>query len=77
MLSVATLSLHGAAWLALKTDGALQARARSFAAALWWPAMALLAAMVAASFVVRPDFTRNFVAYPWLRSSRSPRSGRR
>jgi cytochrome bd ubiquinol oxidase subunit II len=60
LLSVAVLSLHGANWIALKTEGEVQARARTFARVLWWPAMALLAAMVAASFVVRPDFTRNF-----------------
>jgi cytochrome d ubiquinol oxidase subunit II len=50
----------------VKTDGLLQARARRFAGALWWAAMALLAAMIAASFVVRPDFTANFVTHPWL-----------
>ena len=65
-LSVAVLSMHGAAWVAVKTDGLLQARARRFAGALWWAAMALLAAMIAASFVVRPDFTANFVKHPWL-----------
>jgi cytochrome d ubiquinol oxidase subunit II len=66
VLSVALLSMHGAAWIVVKTEGPVQARARRFAAALWWAAMALLAAMVAASFVVRPDFTANFVEYPWL-----------
>ena len=66
VLSVALLSMHGAAWVAVKADGPLQARARRFAGALWWVAMALLAAMVAASFVVRPDFTANFVKYPGL-----------
>lgn len=66
VLSVAVLSMHGAAWIALKAEGDLQLRARRFASLLWWPAMALVAAMVAASFVVRPDFTRNFVAHPWL-----------
>jgi cytochrome d ubiquinol oxidase subunit II len=66
VLSVALLSMHGAAWIVVKTEGPLQARARRFAAALWWAAIALLAAMVAASFVVRPDFTANFVEYPWL-----------
>ncbi len=65
-LSVALLSMHGAAWAAVKTEGPLQARARRFAGALWWAAMTLLAAMVAASFVVRPDFTANFVKYPGL-----------
>ena len=66
LVSVAVLSLHGAGWIALKAEGDLQARARRFAAILWWPALALPAAMVAASFVVRPDFTRNYVASPWL-----------
>jgi cytochrome d ubiquinol oxidase subunit II len=65
-LSVALLSMHGVAWAAVKTEGPLQARARRFAGALWWVAMALLAAMVAASFAVRPDFTANFVKYPGL-----------
>lgn len=63
-LSVAILSLHGAAWVALKTEGELQARARRLAGALWWGVAALLAAMVGASFAVRPEFTRNFVAHP-------------
>ncbi len=66
LVSVAVLSLHGAAWIAVKAEGDLQARARRFARALWWPAAALPAAMVALSFVVRPDFTRNFTASPWL-----------
>ena len=66
LLSVATLALHGACWAALKTDGDLQARARRFAAALWIPAAVLLIAIVGASFVVRPGFSRNFTTYPLL-----------
>ena len=66
VLSLALLSMHGAAWIALKTDGPLRARARRLAGVLWWAAMALLVATVAASSVVRPDFTANFVEHPWL-----------
>jgi cytochrome d ubiquinol oxidase subunit II len=66
LVSVAVLSMHGAAWIAHKAEGELQARARRFAAILWWPALVLPLAMVAASFVVRPDFTRNFAAAPAL-----------
>ncbi len=65
-LSVALLSMHGAAWIVVKTEGPLQARAERYARVLWWVAMALAAAMIAASFVVRPDFTANFVEHPWL-----------
>jgi len=64
-LGVATLAMHGACWAAMKTDGALQARARVFASRLWWLSAALLAAMIAASFLVRPGFTRNFTTYVW------------
>lgn len=66
LLSLATLSLHGAAWLPLKTEGELQARARRFVGPLWLAAILLLGAMVAASFIVRPDFTANFRRWPWL-----------
>jgi cytochrome d ubiquinol oxidase subunit II len=66
ILSLAVLSMHGAAWIALKTEHDLQRKARRWASALWWVGMLLLAVMVGASFVVRPDFTRNFLAHPWL-----------
>jgi len=66
ILSVGVLALHGALWIALKTEGDVHERARQFARALWFVAVALLVAIVAASFVVRPDFTRHFMERPWL-----------
>lgn len=66
LLAVATLALHGASWAAMKVDGDLQLRARRFARALWYPTAAFLLAMIAASFIARPDFTRNFLDYPFL-----------
>lgn len=66
VLSLTVLSLHGATWLALKTDGTLQPRARRVIGWMWWVVLAVLAAMVAASFAVRPDFTANFRRWPVL-----------
>jgi cytochrome d ubiquinol oxidase subunit II len=66
LLSVATLILHGACWAALKTDGDLRLRARLFARIGWVPAAALLVAMILVSFMVRPEFVRNFTAWPVL-----------
>ena len=66
VLGVVTLAQHGASWLALKTNGELRDRARRYQRRLWGVTTAAIAAMVAASFVVRPDFTRNFLAAPWL-----------
>lgn len=66
VLSLAALSLHGAAFLVMKTDGPLQARARVLARWLW-PVVALLTlGFVAASFRVRPDFAANFTRQPLL-----------
>jgi cytochrome d ubiquinol oxidase subunit II len=66
LLSVATLSMHGACWAALKMDGSLQARARRFAVNGWAASAVLLAAMIGASVVVRPDFADNFTSHRWL-----------
>jgi cytochrome d ubiquinol oxidase subunit II len=63
---VATLAMHGSCWVALKTGGPLQLRARRFASTWWWASALLLVAMVGASFLARPDFTRNFTAHVWL-----------
>jgi cytochrome d ubiquinol oxidase subunit II len=66
VLSLTALSMHGAAYLAMKTDGDQQARARLWARRLRWLFLALVAIVVAASFPVRPGFLRNFVHAPWL-----------
>ena len=66
LLAMLVLSQHGAAWLAFRTTGDLQARARRYLHSLWGPTLAVLIAVVSASFVARPDFTANFVAAPWL-----------
>ncbi len=66
VLSLVTLSMHGAAYLALKTNEPVQARARRLILPLWVASVAALALVVASSFVVRPDFTANFTAAPWL-----------
>ncbi len=66
VLSLILLSLHGAAYLALKTDGDLHDRAWRYIGLLWWPAAAGIALVVIASFFVRPDFTANFARWPVL-----------
>jgi cytochrome bd ubiquinol oxidase subunit II len=66
VLSLAVLCLHGASYLAMKTTGALQARARAIAGRLWWPVVGLVTAVVASSVAVRPDFARNFSRWPVL-----------
>jgi cytochrome d ubiquinol oxidase subunit II len=66
LLSVATLALHGAAYLATKTEGVVQQRARGVVARMWFVVLLLVAAIVAYSFGVRPDYGANFVKWPYL-----------
>jgi cytochrome bd-type quinol oxidase subunit 2 len=47
-------------------EGSLQARARRFAANGWAASAVLLAAMIGASVVARPDFADNFTSHRWL-----------
>ena len=66
LLSVAVLCLHGAAFLAVKTEGALQARARRIAGGVWLAVLLLVFGFVTASFAVRPGFADNFGHRPLL-----------
>lgn len=50
LVSLVGFTLHGAIYLTLKTDGALQEDARHIAVRMWLPALAVLAAFVVYSY---------------------------
>jgi cytochrome d ubiquinol oxidase subunit II len=64
-LAFTALVMHGAHFLALKTDGAVQARARRIAARAWLATLLLTALGTAATFFVRPGLLANFSNWPW------------
>jgi cytochrome d ubiquinol oxidase subunit II len=64
-LAFTALVMHGACFLALKTEGALQARARGIAARAWLATIALTALGTAATFFVHSELLTNFVTRPW------------
>ena len=66
LLSVVVLAHHGAAWLVVKTHGDLRDRARRWQRTLVGFNVAAAGALVAASFIVRPEFTTNFTTAPLL-----------
>jgi cytochrome d ubiquinol oxidase subunit II len=60
-----TLAEHGALWIALKTEGEVEIRARRAAARLWWLVALSLAAITVVSFQVQPLLGESFRARPW------------
>jgi cytochrome d ubiquinol oxidase subunit II len=63
--ALAALTLHGAAWLALKTEGELQERARRCASLLWWLVALFTIAITVASFHLLPQLQSGFRVRPW------------
>ena len=52
------MTLHGAVYLSLRTDGDLSARARRLASQLWLPALVLLFAALGASYVATDMYSK-------------------
>ena len=59
------LAEHGALWIALKTQGQLEQRARRAAARLWWGVLAAVVVITLASFSVQPHLKESFLQRPW------------
>ncbi len=64
VLGLALFVLHGASWLALKTDGALQERSRRQAAWAWIAVIGLYAIATVASFAQSPFLFERWFAHP-------------
>ena len=60
-----TLTMHGALWVALKTDGAVHQRAKRVARRMWWVVASLTVLITVLSFQVQPHLFENFAAQPW------------
>jgi cytochrome bd ubiquinol oxidase subunit II len=59
------LALHGATWLAYKTEGELNERALRCASAIWWLVVLLTIVTTVASFRLLPHLFLSFRAHPW------------
>jgi len=60
-----TLALHGALWLAVKTEGALQERARRLGSLLWWGVAAFTVLVTVVTFRMQPQVRLNLSDHPW------------
>jgi len=62
--ALAALTLHGATWLAFKTEDALNERSRMWASWVWWLVALLTIVLTIASFKLLPSLKGNFHKYP-------------
>lgn len=60
-----TLAMHGALWVALKTEGELEARARVLAKRIWPAVLAFTVVITVLSFIVQPRLAASFREGPW------------
>jgi len=65
VLALVTLAVHGAHYLAVKTEGEIQARSRRTAAAGWIALVLLTIASLIATLSIRPQVLDNFHTHPW------------
>jgi cytochrome d ubiquinol oxidase subunit II len=63
--ALAALTLHGALWVALKTEGNVSLRARRLASRIVWLVAALTAGITVASFRVQPSLATHFAGQAW------------
>jgi cytochrome d ubiquinol oxidase subunit II len=65
LAALAALTLHGSLWVTLKTEGALNARARQAAAAVWWGVVVMTILVTVMTFRVQGQVPGNLSEHPW------------
>src|ERR1700683_2027322 len=64
LVALVALTMHGALWLAIKTSGELEQRARQIVTPLWALLVLLTLVSLAATIIVRPASLDNYFHYP-------------
>ncbi|MBI1805045.1 MAG: cytochrome d ubiquinol oxidase subunit II [Ignavibacteriae bacterium] len=65
LVALFTLTSHGANYVALKTSGEIQMRARRAAVRSWWGVLASSILAFLSTWAIRPDIWKNFAEHPW------------
>jgi cytochrome bd ubiquinol oxidase subunit II len=65
LLAASTLMMHGALWVALKTEGEISERARKASRAVFFVVAVLTAGVTIAAFAVQPALSQAFADRPW------------
>ena len=64
LVALVALAVHGALYLAVKTEGDLQGRARAFVRRSWIVLFAITIVSLVATISIRPDALANYYSYP-------------
>ena len=64
MVALVALAVHGALYLAVKTEGELQERARTFVRRFWAVLFGITVVSLVATIAVRSDALANYSAFP-------------
>ena len=64
LVALVALTMHGALWLTIKTEGGLQQRARATVRILWFALLLLTIGSLVATISVRPSSLHNYYAHP-------------
>ena len=65
LLSLTTLAMHGANYIAVKTENEVNARARRIARLAWVATIVLSVPSTIATFSVQPHIAASFISRPW------------
>jgi cytochrome d ubiquinol oxidase subunit II len=65
VVALTALTMHGATWLALKTEGELQESARRCGSFLWWLVALFTVVITLVSFHLLPQLRFGFRVRPW------------
>jgi cytochrome d ubiquinol oxidase subunit II len=65
LAALATLALHGALWLAMKTDGPVHDRAQKLGRRAWWGVVIFTILITVVTFRVQPHVPANLAEHPW------------
>jgi cytochrome d ubiquinol oxidase subunit II len=65
VLAFLALVQHGAHWVALKTEGAVERRAGNAASAVWFAVVAMTTLVTVLSMSVQPKIKTNLGEHPW------------
>lgn len=65
LVAFCTLTVHGANFIAMKTEGDLQQRARRYAMRFTWGILLTSVLALVAVSIIRPEYWHNYGAHPW------------